>query len=254
MYQVDVNFIPHSSPVCEAVNTNGAAQVLLVCEHASNEIFSEYRHLGLLGNDLKRHIAYDIGAADLTRALSKRLDAPAVLCGQSRLFIDCNRHPQDPSWIASESDGTDVPGNQAIELAERSRRAARVFHPFHRMTESLLDRWRLENKSPLIVPIHSFTPVLNGHNRPWHVGIVWRNSDLAAPLLEALRSETGIVVGDNEPYDGRQFCGYTIDRHAVPYDAKSVAIELRQDQISERSGVERWADILARCLMPLIPV
>src|SRR4051812_43865122 len=75
----------------ETLNPSGAAPVLLVCDHASRAV---PRALGKLGLDdalLLRHIGWDIGAAEVTRDLVRRLDAPAVLSGYSRLVVDCNR-------------------------------------------------------------------------------------------------------------------------------------------------------------------
>ena len=54
------------------------SRALIICDHASNAIPSAYGTLGLKREALERHIAYDIGAAEVTRALAALLGAPAV--------------------------------------------------------------------------------------------------------------------------------------------------------------------------------
>jgi hypothetical protein len=71
----------------EVLNESGRSPFVLIYEHASNYIPAEYHKLGLDDQELARHIAWDIGAANVTRALSKRLDASAFLGGYSRLLI-----------------------------------------------------------------------------------------------------------------------------------------------------------------------
>ena len=236
-----------------AVNAEGRTRTLLVCEHASARIPTPWNALGLHESVLQMHVAVDVGAGALTRRLAMLLDAPALLCGWSRLFVDCNRDPRDPTWISDSSDGIPIPGNADIDPREAGRRAAMVYHPFHRAVEQRLDGWRADGLDHQLIAIHSFAAQLAaGPTRPWHVGVVWRDPRLAAPLLERLRAHGGVVVGDNEPYDGRVTCGYTISRHAEPFDTPALAIEVRQDQLVDEAGVERWARLLTHCLMPLV--
>src|SRR3546814_13738301 len=68
----------------ERVNAIGRSPLILVCEHATNHVPSCYRGLGLSPADLDRHIAWDIGAAALTRRLAELPDAPALLGAYSR--------------------------------------------------------------------------------------------------------------------------------------------------------------------------
>lgn len=238
-----------------AVNPNGRTRTLLVCEHASDHVPADCRGLGLDASVLHSHVGVDIGAGALTRRLAALLDAPALLCGCSRLFVDCNRAADDPSWICASSDGIEIPGNAGVGSQEAARRAARVYHPFHRAVEQRLDEWRADGLGHRLIGIHSFTPKLRGGPaRPWHVGVVWRHAALARPLLARLQEQRGLIVGDNEPYDGRTSCGYTIARHAEPFGTPALAIEVRQDQLADDAGVERWARLLAQCLAPLVDI
>src|SRR5690606_31771648 len=148
----------------------GRAPPYILCSHASFHIPPEHDNLGLAEAEAARHIGWDTGAGDVTRRLAGVLDAPAVLCGTSRLVIDCNRHPDDPSSIPETSDGTAVPGNRGLSSEERRRRFERFFRPYHAEIERRLDAFA---SPPALVSVHSFTPVMNGFVRPWHVGLLY---------------------------------------------------------------------------------
>jgi predicted N-formylglutamate amidohydrolase len=255
-YDAGMNAAPDAaaSPY-ELVNPQGRARLLLVCDHASRELPAEYGTLGLDKAELWRHIACDIGAADVTRRLAELLDAPALLAGYSRLLVDCNRSPDDPTFICAISDGTAIPGNSDIGADEVARRRARYFTPYHAaIDEQLRLRSAAAGAAPALIAIHSFTPVMNGFERPWHAGVLWdRDGRIALPLIKMLAADTAIVVGDNEPYSGRGFSGYTTRRHAESVGLPSVLIEIRQNLIDTQPGVLAWADRLAAALGLVLP-
>jgi predicted N-formylglutamate amidohydrolase len=210
-------------------------------------------HLGLPARARSRHIAWDIGAANLTRALADRLDATAVLAGYSRLVVDCNRRLEDPSCFLSLADGDPVPGNVGLTPAAIAERARACHEPYHAAIAARLAGARQAGRVPALVAIHSFTPVMSGFVRPWHVGVLWdRDGRIALPLLESLRTEAGLTVGDNEPYSGRHPADYTVDRHAGQAGLPHVCIEVRQDELTTPSGVERWTNRLAGALTPIL--
>lgn len=240
-------------PAFELLGAPGSRPVVLACDHASRRIPRALGGLGLPEAATHGHIGWDIGAADVVRALVPRLGVQAVLAGYSRLVIDCNRHLHDPSSIVAESDGVVVPGNAGPGPLDRERRAAALFRPYHRAIDAALARFRARGDVPVLVAIHSFTPVMRGFVRPWHCGILWDADErLARPLIEALRREPGLVVGDNEPYSGREPAGFTVDWHAGRRGWPHVGIEVRQDLIAHHSGAEQWAERLARVLEPLL--
>jgi predicted N-formylglutamate amidohydrolase len=244
---------PDDPPPFEIVNPDGAAPVLLVCDHASRTV---PRALGLLGLDeslLMRHIGWDIGAAEVTRGLAARLDAPAVLAGYSRLVVDCNRGLEDPSSMPAVSDGIAVPGNAGLSAEARQARTASLYWPYHDAIARRLDVFGAQGRTPAMLSIHSFTPVMNGFVRPWHVGILWdKDPRIPAPLLANLRAHPDLVVGDNEPYSAKEPAGYTVRTHAVPAGLPHVALEIRQDLIDTASGAQRWAELLASALEPIL--
>jgi predicted N-formylglutamate amidohydrolase len=193
-----------------------------------------------------RHIAYDIGAAGVTRALADLLGAPAILSRFSRLVIDPNRGEDDPTLIMRLYDGTIVPGNRHIGEPERERRLETYYRPYHAAYTDLAAR----RADTIVVAIHSFTPRLNGRApRPWHVGILHARGDqrLSRPLLDLLRAEPDLCVGENQPYAGH-LPGDAIDRHALGPGRPNALIELRQDLIAGEDGQRAWAERLARLL------
>lgn len=229
-------------PAGEVFNPDGAAALVLVCEHASNRIPPGYADLGCGPHDLARHIAVDIGAAELARGLALRLDAPAVLCSTSRLFVDCNRAPFEADWIPETADGTAIAGNAGLCAQDRHARAALVFEPFHALVGETVAAKRRAGQAPLIVAVHSYAASLDGVARP-PVAVIWDQPDPAARVVAALRREVA-PVGDNAPYDGRVLHGYTVERHARPFGLRRLAIEVRQDLLGEEGGVAAWTRIV----------
>ncbi len=237
----------------EIVNPDGRARVLLLCDHASAALPARAAGLGLPPELLARHIAWDIGAAETTRRLSALMDAPAVLSGASRLYIDVNRSPSNPSSILGVSDGIEVPGNRNLTTVERECRIADYFTPYHRAAEDLGDKIAARAGLPAFVTVHSFTPVMDGFERPWHIGILWhRDPRLAAPLLAELGARPALVVGDNQPYSGSDPESYSLATHGAAHGRPHVEFEIRQDLIDTHHGVEAWAEVLAGALRTVL--
>ena len=236
-------------PPFEVVNGDGAALVVLICDHAGGAIPHRLGRLGLDQAALARHIAWDIGIADVTRRLAAHLDAPAILANYSRLVIDCNRRLGDPTSIAQESDQTGVPGNRGLDAATRAQRAKEIFVPYHAAVAAVIEGRLRAGLTPMLVSMHSFTPVFDGFERPWHVGILWnRDPRLPLPLLARLRAEPDLCVGDNEPYSGRDEHGYSIHAHGEDLGIPHALIELRQDLIDTHHGAQGWATRLTAIL------
>ena len=71
------------------LNENKQSNFLIICDHASNKISSEYKDLGLSSDILSTHIAYDIGVKEVATYIAKNLKCPLVMSNFSRLLIDC---------------------------------------------------------------------------------------------------------------------------------------------------------------------
>lgn len=241
-------------PLFEVLNPGGKAPLLLVSDHNSNAIPQSLNNLGLSEPDLNRHIAYDIGADAVVRHLSEELDAVAVLAGYSRLLIDINRAPGDPSAIPEVSDGTAVPGNRDLTEEDKIRRTETFHHPYHHAVSHQLNHlWRSGGKPPALLSVHTFTPTIDGEDRFWHIGVLWnRDPRLAEPLIGLLSRDPDVHVGDNQPYSGRELA-YTIDLHAGTAGLPNAAVEIRQDLVETDAGAEEWASRLAVALSVLLP-
>lgn len=237
----------------ELVNAGGRPGILILADHAGNRVPARLAGLGLPPAELARHIGYDIGIAWLARRMAGLLDAPALLDHASRLVIDPNRRPGEPSSIPGISDGTLVPGNRGLSAAEWRRRVREHFLAWHRAIARRIAGCRRAGIVPVLLSLHSFTPRLAGRDRPWQVGVLWRDDDrLAAPMLAALRARGDLVVGDNEPYSGKDAFGYTIEFHAQRTRLPHLMLELRQDQIDSEPRAAAWAELLAGHLGPLL--
>lgn len=242
-------------PVAEVIGGEFRARLVILCDHARNALPRRYGTLGLDRAELERHIAFDIGAQAVTRALARRLHAPAVLCGFSRLLIDPNRGLDDPTLIMRLSDGAIVPANAAMDAAEREVRIVRYHRPYHAAVARVLAA-RPAGGPFGIVSIHSFTPYWKGAARPWHAGVLWaKDRRLAGPVLYALAADRALTVGENEPYAGG-LAGDTLDTHAIRAGIPHALVEIRQDLIATDAGAEAWArrlaDILPRAVETLI--
>jgi predicted N-formylglutamate amidohydrolase len=236
----------------EIVAGQGHVRLILLCDHASNRIPAEYGDLGLDASQFERHIAYDIGAASLTRGLAGRLGATAVLSCFSRLLIDPNRGMDDPTLIMRLSDGAVVPGNRDVDADERAVRIARFHQPYHHAIAAAVAKTKAQGHVPFLVSIHSFTPVWRGWQRPWHVGILWdRDEHVARAMIRGFLAQGDLVVGDNEPYHGA-LEGDTLNTHGTMAGLPHALIEVRQDLIAAKTGVDEWVERVAKVIEPIM--
>jgi predicted N-formylglutamate amidohydrolase len=237
-------------PACTVERPEGASPLLLVCDHAGNRIPRRLGTLGVSESDRQRHIAWDVGAAELARRMSARLDATLILQTYSRLVIDCNRNPSVPSAIPIRSEVTDIPGNHDMDPRERQARIAEIFQPYHDGIGRVMDARDAAGRPTILVAVHSFTPYYEGWGaRPWHVGILYnRDNRLPHKMLDLLRSEPGLTVGDNEPYRVSDETDYTIPVHGEKRGVLHVEIEVRHNEIESDAGLDKWEARLTHML------
>jgi predicted N-formylglutamate amidohydrolase len=228
---------------------NGPSPIVLVCDHASNEIPDRYRALGLSAAELKQHFAWDPGALAVGRRLSEMLDAPLVYGRVSRLVIDVNRDPADSDSIVAVGEQTPVPGNQNLSPSERRQRVADVYEPYHAALDMVLRDRVSCGRASVLIGVHSFTPSLHGVSRPWHCGILFAdNRRVADALVGALRREDGLNVGVNEPYAPSDRVYHTLSRHGDSKGLATAMIEIRNDLVVGADEQNAWARRLARAL------
>ena len=227
--------------------------LLLVCDHASNRIPPELGNLGLSAELLDTHIGWDIGAAAVSKGLAEAFGVPVVQASNSRLVVDCNRRLDDPTAFPAVSDGVAVPGNASLSDEDRYARAEQFYWPYHHAVRDQLRELEALAPAPAVIAVHSFTPELAGVPRPWHIGALWdKDSRIAIPFMEALRSHGDIVVGDNEPYSGKHPADFTLDHHAEAEGLPHLGIEVRQELISDADGAAYWTTVLADALRSVL--
>jgi predicted N-formylglutamate amidohydrolase len=240
-------------PPFELVNAEGRGRAILVCDHASARIPRRLGTLGLSPRDQARHVAWDIGAAAVARRLSGILDAPLALPGYSRLVVDCNRPLHEPDAFATQSEDVAIAGNLSASEQEKAERAEAFFWPYHDALHRLVETRTAGDAVPVMVSVHSFTPVYHGERRPWHIGVHYRWDNRGAEhALRLLREDAALHVGDNEPYPLALDEDYTVPVHAERRGMPYVLFEIRQDLIDSEAGADAWAERLGTLLGALL--
>lgn len=224
------------------------ADLIVLCDHAGNQIPTELDSLGLAQDQLQRHIGWDPGALGVAQAVAESLSAELLGWNCSRLVTDPNRAPDHADLILARSDDTFVPGNEELTERERKQRLRHYHQPYHEIIEASVSARLNAGQRPLLVSIHSFEPMLVGVRRPWPIGVLWKQArEPLAGVIDALASQ-GHAVGDNQPYDGRVALGYTLERHAIERDLPHVLFELRNDLLGTAETQAHWADCIVKAL------
>ena len=238
---------PVFRPIIENAQSRG--RVVLVCEHASNHIPEAWGDLGLSAAQRVAHIAWDPGALGLARNLAQRLDAVLVHAPVSRLVYDCNRAPDMPGAMPLRSEIHDIPGNARISAEERAARTAAIYVPFHDGLHALLMDRIARGLDPVVVTIHSFTPVYFGAPRAVEFGVIHdADTALARSILDAARSGTTLKAEMNEPYSAQDDVTHTLRLQATPYGLPNAMLEIRNDLIATPAAEAAMADRLALAL------
>ncbi len=232
----------------EIINGDVSRGMVLLCDHARATLPEQYGTLGLNGAEFQRHIAYDIGAEALTLGLANQLNIPAVYSCFSRLLIDPNRGMDDPTLVMRLSDGTIIPGNHPISRDEIISRIELFYTPYHNAVVNMIDQCLDAGRPPIIFSVHSFTPVWKDIPRQWEAAILW-DADPRLPqfLIDRLREDRTLSIGDNEPYDGA-LKNDTMYKHATQRGLAQALLEVRQDLIADDVGVRDWVNRLAPLL------
>jgi predicted N-formylglutamate amidohydrolase len=228
---------------------HGASPFFFTCDHGGRAIPSALGDLGVSEAERLRHIAWDIGVAELGKRLAAKLDAFLITQVYSRLVIDCNRHPGSPQSIVAVSERTAIPGNVGLSDSDRTARASEIFYPYHDRTVHELEARAARRQETVLVTLHSFTPVYMDDARAMQAGVLYnRDARLGRALLAELRAEGDLNVGDNEPYAATEATDYALVVHGERRGLIHVEIEVRQDLIEHGPGQEAWAERLARVL------
>jgi len=233
-------------PVIE--NAAGSARIVLVCEHASNAIPELWGDLGLNAEQRQAHIAWDPGALGLARGLARALNAVLVHAPVSRLVYDCNRAPDRSGAMPARSEVFDIPGNVGLTSAERARRVAAVYTPFHAGLHGVIAGRIAAGQAPVLVTVHSFTPVYFGQRRSVEFGIIHDDDPGYALAVHHAAQGTGLRVELNAPYTAADDVTHTLRLQATPYGLPHTMLELRNDLIADTAAEQAMADLLAPVL------
>ena len=227
----------------------GRSAFVIVVDHAGHRIPRCLGDLGLPASELRRHIAWDIGALGVARGMSRALDAPLVAQNYSRLVIDCNRDPRVATSIPKLSESVEIPGNVGLSEAEVSARRVEIFEPYHGRVRGLIEGRLQERRGTILVAQHTMTNIYKGVRREMHAAVLYnRDRRFAGLVLEALRREAGLIVADNEPYFVSDETDFTIPHHGEARGLPHVEIEIRQDLVSDEAGQAEWAERIVRAL------
>jgi predicted N-formylglutamate amidohydrolase len=227
----------------------GRSEFLIVVDHASSRIPRSLANLGLTDAELKRHIAWDIGALGVAQGVAKILDAPLVSQAYSRLVIDCNRDPKVPSSIPQVSESSEIPGNIGLSAAQIASRRTEIFDPYHERIRASIDARIGAGRPVFLVAQHTMTDVYKGVRRNMHAAVLYnRDRRFAGLVLDMLRRDSNLIVADNEPYFVSDETDYTIPHHAETRALPHVEIEIRQDLVSGEKDQAEWAERIARAV------
>ena len=230
------------------LNADSRGPFVLTCEHASCAVPVEYDDLGLDAEELSEHIGWDIGAGALTAVLAQRLGAPAVQSGVSRLVIDCNRDLGDHDLIAAESHGVHVPGNQRVDAPERERRVREFYWPYHETVDAVL----AQRPDAFLLSVHSFTPVLNGRERRFDVGVLFDSFAAEAEQLGEALAQDGLTVRYNQPYSGLDGLIFSARTHGMRHGLRYLEIEVNNRLLRGAAAVDAIAAAVTRAARPLL--
>ena len=230
------------APVIE--NAAAKGRIVLVCEHASNHIPAAWGDLGLTDAQRQAHIAWDPGALSLARGLADRLDAVLIHAPVSRLVYDCNRAPDMAGAMPVRSEQHTIPGNANLSAEDRLSRTRSVYLPFHNAAHGLIAERIALGLRPVVITIHSFTPIYFGKPRTVEFGIIHDADPALALALYAASAHLNARL--NQPYSAADDVTHTLRILATPYGLPNAMLEIRNDLIADDAACTAMADLLAK--------
>jgi len=227
----------------ETHNPTACGDIVLVCEHASKYIPAELKGLGLDPDVQEKHIAWDPGAVNVARKMTKILNAVLVASSVSRLVYDCNRGPEAVDAMPTHSEIYDISGNLSLSREERDWRVDNIYKAFHNEIAANLHP---ANGLPLFVTIHSFVPVYKGVKRAVEIGVLHDDDKRLADFI--LGQDCALNMARNQPYGPQDGVTHTLKKHALNKKLPNVMIEIRNDLIATDKGQEHMAQLLSGIL------
>lgn len=241
-------------PVVGCFTSTTRPEILIVCDHAGVAIPKKLGRLGL-PDDLNladQHIAVDIGAKQLALKVAQILGANLLWQNYSRLVVDCNRPPESSQSICFESDGIPIPGNHEISKDEIRERIEEIFLPYDNQCFQAVSNDDLK----LIISMHSFTPTMQGFERPWNISFLFNKGEVYAKKMASFISacEPDLNIGFNEPYQVDKLSDWFVIKYAEPKKIPQVLIEVRNDHLRDRANIDEWALRISEASIKMLEV
>lgn len=215
---------------------------ILSCEHARRAVPAAARACFQdAGAILRSHRGWDPGAATLCRDLARRLGCPALYGRWTRLLVDLNRSPGNPTLWSEFS--RRLPADQRqFWLAHH--------HAYHARVVAAINAALASGQTVRHLSVHSCTPVWEGRERQLDIGLLY---DPARPAEVAfchawehlLRQRLpGLRIRHNEPYRGTDDGLTTRLRNTFAAD-RYAGIEIEVNQRLPLRGGAAWQDLRA---------
>lgn len=242
--------MPASAPFL-SLRPGSTTAVYLTCEHASRRLPQPIRPDRAEREILASHWGIDIGAWALTRELARRHGHGAIGGRWSRLLIDLNRRVDDPTLVRAEAEGLALSWNRGVDAAEVERRALAYHAPYHAEVDRQLVRRIVRGVRPVVLAIHTFTPVLHHRRRNFDVGVLYDEHTALAHRMARTIRRSGLTVRYNQPYSGMAGMMYAVDRHGSHLDLPCLELEVNHDRLLRPEQVVAIADALEPAVQEL---
>lgn len=216
--------------------------LIVSAEHASNARPPEFDASGVPPEVWDTHAAWDPGAREVATHLASRLGAPLFLGRFTRLYVDLNRSPVSAECVPARAFGVEVPLNAALSKEAIAQRIAEHHRPHWEGVRAAVRQAMAQGRGALHVSVHSFVEVYEGRHRPVDLGILIDPAQafekrLADRLYPALGA-TGLLVRENEPYDGRADALTTALRKELwGSDYAGIEIEINQRHLGRIEAI-----------------
>lgn len=239
----------HNFESYKIINPTTKNNFIILCDHASYKIPPKYSNLGLKENQITKHIGWDIGALEVSKIISKKLNATLIHSLYSRLLVDCNRSLNSKTAFIKKSEDIVIPKNRYLKKSEKIYRANNFYFPYQNAIESNIKKKIDKNLIPCLISIHSFTPVYLGKKRKWHIGILQgKDKRLSSIFIEELLKIKTITLGVNQPYKLDKIGDYTLPYYYAKFGVPHVLIEIRQDLLVKKNDIIKYAKLISEIL------
>ena len=228
------------------INPNTLGSFVFTAEHASPAIPSTIQKTDV--PYLQTHWAYDIGILPLMELLCKKNHSQGIYTRYSRLWIDTNRAPNQDGLIKTHIETTPLSFNQSLTEQDKQKRILDIHESYHRVISSSIEA---HEQPPLLISLHSFTPIWNNHIRTMDVGVLFDRDENLAHICTKLLREEGFFVEENQPYSGKNGLIYSAHRHGTENNIPYVELEFNQSIICSPQRIERVAVKLSHVLTTL---